>query len=110
MTTYDLASLPLPIAQYFATSGQGEAARLFAAEAVVVDEGRTHKGLPQIIAWLDDVEHRYHPRYRLKQASHDQQRHIVTFEVSGTFPGSPATLRQSFALSDDGKIAHLQTL
>lgn len=110
MTTFDPATLPLPIAQYFATSGQREAARLFADDALVVDEGKIHAGLSQITAWLDDVEQRYQPRYILKSASRDGNSHVVTFEVSGTFPGSPVTLRQRFNVNDDGMIVRVQTL
>jgi hypothetical protein len=33
----------------------------------------------------------------------------VTFEVSGTFPGSPATLRQNFVLAND-LIQSIETL
>ncbi len=98
------------VAAYFATSGNRDALNLFSKYAIVIDEGETHQGLDAIAAWLVSVEERYQPRYVLKQVQDDGERQIVTFEVSGTFPGSPATLRQAFQLDDTGKILHLQTL
>ncbi len=99
-------ALPLRIAEYFATSGQRDVAELFAVDAVVIDEGETHRGLKAIEKWLASVEARYRPRYVVQ----DGDSHIVAFEVSGTFPGSPAGLRQAFRLNETGKILHLQTL
>lgn len=98
------------VAAYFATSGNRDALSLFSGDATVIDEGETHEGLDAIAAWLVSVEERYQPRYVLKKVQDDDGWQIITFEVSGTFPGSPATLRQAFRLDDTGKILHLQTL
>ncbi|KKB08273.1 nuclear transport factor 2 family protein [Devosia chinhatensis] len=110
MSVFNPTALPATIAAYFATSGNRAAIDLFAREAAVVDEGETHTGLEAITSWLDSVERRYRPRYVLQDASRSGTGHTVTFEVSGTFPGSPAILRQHFELNMDGKIRLLRTL
>lgn len=52
----------------------------------------------------------YRPRYQLQRVEADKDRTIVTFEVSGTFPGSPAVLRQAFTFDSHQRIATLETL
>lgn len=103
-------TLPRTIADYFATSGNRDALGLFAPGATVIDEGHTHVGIEAIAAWLVSVEQRYKPRYVLMEATNEGNRHVVTFEVSGTFPGSPAILQQAFELGESDTIVHLQTL
>lgn len=109
MTTFDAATLPHPLNQYFAAADHREAIGLFAPDARVTDESAVHVGTAQIAAWLDSVEARYHPRYTVKDAEVDGQRTVVTFVVEGTFPGSPATLRQAIVVEND-RIASLETL
>ena len=109
MAEFDLSSLPAPLPDYFAAGDHRATHRLFAADAHVHDENKSHSGSEEIKAWLDGVEERYHPRYRVKAAEPDGDRTIVTFEVSGTFPGSPATLRQAITVRD-GRISELRTL
>ena len=106
--SFDPANLPAPLSQYFAASDRAKIAPLFAPDAVVLDEGQVHRGREQIEAWLESVESRYHPRYEIAEASQDGARTIVTFKVSGTFPGSPVTLRQAL-VSEGGKIQSLET-
>lgn len=101
MSKFELATLPQPLAEYFGTQDHAATAHLFALDAVVRDEGETHSGREAIAAWLASVEKRYHPRYVVQGAEASGDRTIVHFEVSGTFPGSPANLRQAFALSND---------
>jgi hypothetical protein len=110
MSAFDPATLPATIAAYFATSGNRNALELFAPDATVIDEGESHHGHAAITSWLDSVERRYQPRYMLQDENHDGAGHTVTFQVSGTFPGSPAILRQRFELDGQNKISHLRTL
>lgn len=107
--SFDPANLPTPLPQYFAAGDRATIAPLFAPDAVVLDEGEVHRGHEQIAAWLESVESRYHPRYEIADASQDGTRTIVTFKVSGTFPGSPVTLRQAL-VTDGSKIRSLETL
>lgn len=101
--------LPAPLPQYFAAGDRIASAPLFAPDAVVLDEGHVHRGSEEIAAWLGSVERRYQPRYELIDASRDGARTVVTFKVSGTFPGSPVTLQQAL-VTDGDKIVSLETL
>lgn len=109
MTQFDPSSLPQPLPAYFAADDHGKTAGMFAADALVHDEGVTHQGTAAIGDWLVDVEARYHPRYTVKAATTAAEQTIVTFEVAGTFPGSPAVLGQAFVVAD-GRIVSLRTL
>jgi hypothetical protein len=109
MSAFDLDSLPQPLPAYFAAEDHRSTHALFAPDATVRDERETHSGSEAIKAWLDSVEERYHPRYRVEAAEADGERTIVSFEVAGTFPGSPVMLRQAITVRG-GKIAALETL
>lgn len=109
MSQFDLSTLPLPLPAYFSAEDHRDTANLFAPDAVVRDEGAVLAGSVAIAQWLDRVETRYHPRYVVQGAETVGNRSVVTSIVSGTFPGSPATLRQAFVL-DAGLIRSLETL
>lgn len=102
-------TLPAPLARYFAAGERSALADLFAADAVVMDEGHVHRGRPAIAAWLLSTEQRYQPRYEIVDASPDGRRTVVTFKVSGTFAGSPLLLRQA-VVTDGQEITSLETL
>jgi hypothetical protein len=110
MSAFDPATLPDPLSQYFERTDPLDAAALFAPNASVRDEGAWHRGQAAIALWLRSVEERYRPRYQLRQVEADTDRTIVTFQVSGTFPGSPAVLRQAFTFDAQQRIASLETL
>lgn len=109
MSQFDLAALPAPLADYFAATDRRAIIGLFAPDARVRDEGEDHVGTVAIANWLDSVETRYQPRYAIQAAQTSGDQTVVTFIVSGTFPGSPATLRQQFVIAG-GRIASLATL
>lgn len=109
MSRFDPTTLPEQLAEYFAATDHSATAHLFAAHAVVRDEGETLSGNAAILTWLNSVEARYHPRYAVTGAQTEGQHTVVTFIVSGTFPGSPATLRQAFVLQG-GLIQSIETL
>ncbi|KFL29904.1 hypothetical protein JP75_17480 [Devosia riboflavina] len=102
-------ALPSPLAEYFGRTDATQLLGLFAPDATVRDEGRVHQGTAEISEWLESVEARYHPRYRVIKAEEDSERVAVTFEVSGTFPGSPAILSQNFVLTGN-RIQRIETL
>tara|TARA_R100000365_G_C2694186_1_gene34965 strand:+ start:171 stop:536 length:366 start_codon:yes stop_codon:yes gene_type:complete len=110
MSAFDPATLPHPLWQYFERTDPLDAAALFAPNASVRDEGEWHRGQAAIALWLRSVEERYSPRYQLRQVEAGKDRTIVTFQVSGTFPGSPAVLRQAFTFDSQQRIASLETL
>lgn len=109
MSQFDPTALPAPLADYFAAADRRAIVGLFAPDARVRDEGEDHVGTAAIAVWLDRVETRYQPRYAIQEAQTSGDQTVVTFTVSGTFPGGPATLRQQFVLAD-GRIASLATL
>ncbi len=104
--------LPETVTRYFELANRGDReamAALFAPDAVVEDEGQSHAGTAAIRTWLHEVENRYRPRYQLEAATSAGDVTTVAFVVSGSFPGSPASLRQAFTLSN-GLISRLTTL
>ena len=102
-------TLPEPIAAYFVADKTSPAAvaRCFTSDAVVKDEGHTYVGPPAIEKWKADASGKY--EYTIEPLSSEQKdgTTVVTSRLTGTFPGSPITLRFSFRL-ERGKIAALE--
>lgn len=109
MSIFDTATLPVPLADYFTAPDHAATAPLFADDAEVHDEGAVHVGAAAVAAWLESVEARYHPRYVVEAAHTTGAVTEVSFTVSGTFPGSPARLRQAITTANN-RITRLQTL
>ena len=85
--------LPAPIRTYFEADGQPHGdppMSAFAVDAVVEDEGRTHRGYAAIEAWWRSAklktEHTAKP-FEIKDRGDDV---VVRAKVSGNFRGSPA--------------------
>ena len=101
--------LPAPIADYMAAKARLDAEAIlapFAADAVVFDEKRIHRGRAEIGSWIETatIGNKAVPAplsYEEKNGTH-----AVTAEVSGDFAGSPVTLVYRFRLVD-GRIAAL---
>ena len=104
-------NLPKPIAAYFtADRGDGEAvSRCFTENAVVKDEGHTHKGRAAIKAWKLDVSTKY--QYTCEPLACEEKggKTVVTCHLVGNFPGSPVDLRFFFKLEGD-RIAALEVI
>lgn len=102
-------NLPEPIAAYFeADPRDGEAmARCFTNEAVVRDEGQTHRGQEAIKAWVAAASAKYSYSAAPFAVEKRDGQHVVTSHVTGTFPGSPVDLRYLFRL-ERGRISHLE--
>jgi SnoaL-like domain len=103
--------LPGPIAAYFAadTEGGEAVARCFTEDAVVKDEGRTHRGRAAIRQWKEDASTKY--QYTCEPLACEQRDGtvVVTSRLTGTFPGSPVNLRFFFVLEGDA-IASLEVM
>jgi SnoaL-like domain len=103
--------LPKPIAAYFtADKGDREAvAECFTENAVVKDEGHTHKGRAAINAWKTDASAKY--QYTCEPLAYEEKdgKTVVTSHLVGNFPGSPVDLRFFFKLEGD-KIASLEII
>jgi len=102
-------NLPNPIAAYFtADKGDGDAvSQCFTENAVVKDEGHTHKGRAAIKQWKADVSAKYQYTCEPLACAEKDGKTVVTCHLVGDFPGSPVDLRFFFTLAGD-KIASLE--
>ncbi len=102
--------LPSPIQTYFTAKApqDGEAfAAAFAAEAVVHDEGKIHRGPEQIRAWWLAAKARYRHNAEPLDVTEVAAKAVVRARVTGDFPGSPAILTFIFGLAE-GRITDLE--
>jgi hypothetical protein len=104
-------NLPKPIAAYFtADKGDGDAvSRCFTEDAVVKDEGHTHKGRAAIKEWKTDVSAKYQYTCKPLACEEEDGKTVVTCHLVGNFPGSPVDLRFFFKLEGD-KIGSLEVI
>ncbi len=104
-------SLPKPVAAYFAAdSGDGEAvSQCFTANAIVKDEGHTHKGRAAIKKWKTDTSVKFQYTSEPFACEEKDGKIVVTSHLVGNFPGSPVDLRFFFKLEGD-KIASLEII
>jgi len=79
---------------------------LFTGNAFVADEGREYRGTAAIKGWIQKANASYKPRAAPTDLAYSDEKIVVTAQVSGTFPGSPAPLHYHFTLKGD-KIAAL---
>ena len=103
--------LPKPIAAYFtADKGDGEAvSQCFTENAVVKDEGHSHKGRAAIQEWKTDASAKYEYTCEPFACEEKDGKIVVTSHLVGNFPGSPVDLRYFFRLEGD-KIASLEII
>ena len=103
--------LPQPLESYFEAVNREDVEAMlgpFAANAVVTDEGRTRSGVPELREWIDEVTGKYHPRFEVEEVvTEGAEAAIVIGLVSGTFPGSPVRLHDTFRLRGQ-TITHLE--
>ena len=92
--------------QVFNAHDTGAFTGLFAGDALVADEGREYRGTAAIKGWIQKANASYKPCAVPTDLAHLHEKIVVTAQVSGTFPGSPAPLNYHFTLKDD-KIAAL---
>src|SRR3989454_9096639 len=104
-------NLPKPVAAYFtADKGDGEAvSQCFTENAIVKDEGHTHKGRAAIKEWKTDASAKYEYTSEPIACQEKDGKTVVTSHLVGNFPGSPVDLRFFFGLEGD-KIASLEII
>jgi ketosteroid isomerase-like protein len=78
----------------------------FTSDAIVHDEGAEIKGTAAIREWKDATNAKYRVTLEVTDVEEKGDKTIMTALVSGTFDGSPITLRYHFTIRDD-KIAEL---
>ena len=104
-------NLPKPVAAYFAADrGDSETlSHCFTENAVVKDEGQTHKGRAAIKQWKADASAKYDYTSEPVACEQRDRKTIVTSRLTGNFPGSPVNLRFFFKLEGE-KIASLEII
>lgn len=72
----------------------------FSDTAIVHDEGKTHKGKSEIQSWIEQSDREYHTELTPLNYEGTETEGLLSAEVSGEFPGSPAILKFHFGLKD----------
>jgi ketosteroid isomerase-like protein len=97
-------NLPMPIQAYFDADRNRDRealTRVFAPDAVVEDEGRTHVGRQAIAAWWKETKEKYQTVMEPLETRVGDDATTVSVKVTGQFPGSPAVINFAFRLSGD---------
>lgn len=97
-------NMPPVITAYFQAANSHDsdgAARCFASNGIVKDEGERHEGHAAIKAWKEKVSEKYNATMVPTAIEPDGTHYKVTANVSGNFPGSPLNMAFSFTLSGD---------
>lgn len=75
-------------------------ANLFAENAIVFDESKTHKGRLDIERLIDHSNKNYKSVLKPLEYTKNETSSILTAMCSGTFPGSPIALKFHFEIID----------
>ncbi|MFR9776582.1 nuclear transport factor 2 family protein [Micromonospora sp. MS34] len=104
-----MSTAPDIIRRYFELAGQADKDAyfaLFADDAVVEDEGRTHRGIAEIREWRRETPL---VSYEITDVEETPAGTVVTATISGDFPGSPfAGLKFRFEDYDDAHVRQLR--
>jgi hypothetical protein len=97
-------ALPPTIARFIVASNARDleaAVDCFGEQAVVEDEGRTHRGIAEVRAWKQATEERF--RYTIEPTGLEERhgRSLMRGILAGDFPGSPVDLTYDFRVVDD---------
>lgn len=82
-------------------------AECFTESAIVHDEGKTHNGKEEIRHWIEHSMEEYKSVMKPLNYEESGSKSVLTANVSGTFPGSPITLKFHFDINN-GKIQQLK--
>ncbi|TGV73609.1 nuclear transport factor 2 family protein, partial [Mesorhizobium sp. M00.F.Ca.ET.158.01.1.1] len=97
-------TLPPPPADYFAANNRHDIGAMlapFTLDAIVKDEGETHRGTEAIRRWMQSTTDKYHATVEVKEAGVKANAWRIAGIVSGDFPGSPITLHYNLTLGGD---------
>ncbi|WP_207424610.1 nuclear transport factor 2 family protein [Desertivirga brevis] len=76
-------------------------ANCFSEEAVVFDEGKSHKGRKEIQHWIEDANERYEATMEPVSFDDKEPQSILKVNVSGNFDGSPIVLSYRLEIADN---------
>ena len=102
--------MPQAVSTYFTAADARDVPAMvgaFTETAIVKDEGHAHHGRAAIRRWIEETLRKYDYRVEPTDVAEVDGETVVTGIVSGTFPGSPITLRHAFTI-EDGGIARLE--
>ncbi|WP_221349451.1 nuclear transport factor 2 family protein [Streptomyces beigongshangae] len=106
MTTFPtgLRHLPGVLHAYLDAHARGDvttAAACFAPTAVVVDDGRTHRGREEVRDWLGRSSAEYtYTTTPVSAVRRGEERWHVTQHLAGDFPGGTVDLDYGFTIAD----------
>ena len=103
-----VSKLPNIISELVKTQNEFDSAAyadLFAENAQVFDEGKTHNGKAEIAQWIDKSNKDY--KATMEPVDYDEKEDILSAKIAGLFPGSPLELKFHFKIAD-GKIQNLK--
>lgn len=80
---------------------------LFADDAVVSDEGRTHRGRDEIRTWIDESINLFTTTLTFLRAREVDGAVGASYRLEGDFPGGLVELEYRFRLDADGRIVQL---
>jgi hypothetical protein len=72
----------------------------FTPQATVSDEGQVYSGRAEIKNWIQQATEKYHMQANPIAYQQAGTSAILTVEVTGTFPGSPAVMQYHLELED----------
>lgn len=82
-------------------------ANCFSENGVMLDEGKSHTGRVEIQLMIDEANKKYRSVMKPLEYIENGTSSVLSAECSGTFPGSPITLKFHFDILD-GQIQHLK--
>ncbi len=82
-------------------------ANCFSETGVMLDEGKPHKGRVEIQHMIEEANKKYQSVMKPLEYTENGTTSILSAACSGTFPGSPITLKFHFDIID-GQIQHLK--
>jgi hypothetical protein len=95
--------LPHPIDLYVKLENSGDVeavADCFAFNATVRDEGQTYDGPAAIKEWMAATKRKYNHTVAPLELAYSGGKTLLTAELTGSFPGSPAMLEFIFVVKD----------
>lgn len=109
-TPYDPTLLPSPVVAYLDARDAHrhvDATAAFSPSALVIDDGRSYRGLDAISAWITTSSTEFtYTSTRLDQRVDGTGRAVVRVRLDGNFPGGTVVLRHGFDLAA-GRIERL---
>lgn len=76
-------------------------ANCFSVNGIMLDEGKTYNGRAAIQGVLEETNEKYQSVMKPLKYIEDGTSSVLSAEVAGTFPGSPAVLQFHFTLKNN---------